>query len=146
MTEVSKVRAGRPKSPSREGISLAALVDRLGERAAYALFSRIDSSQRDGTTIVGRSVRDARSGFNKAHADGCAQVVVPGRAVAGRDERVDTSDELLIIKMADLEAVVRAGQEPHSWLETFAPRKGLEAATTSPKLKRGSRGRRLLQA
>jgi hypothetical protein len=126
------------EAPTGEGISLAALADYLGPRAAAALFDRIDGSLRHGDVIVGTNVRNARVGFSKAHMAGHAQVVVPGRSTA----RAKVSDGVVIIKMADLEAVVRAGQEPFDWGREFAPRDGLAAAAMSPELRRGSRGRR----
>jgi len=145
MAEAVKARTERLSS-AKEGISLSALEDRLGPRAAQELFSRIDGALRQGTVIIGTSVREARIGFSKAHTAGCAQVVVPGRSSSRQQGPVNPSDGLVIIKMDDLEAVVRAGRNEFDWAQTFAPRSGLEAATTSPILKRGSRGRRQLQA
>jgi hypothetical protein len=142
---VSKVRTRSVASP-REGISLSALSDRLGSRAAEELFGRIDGSLREGGLIMGTTVRDARIGFSKAYAAGCAQVVVPGRTGSRREGPINPSDGMVIMKLDDLEAVVRAGRDEFDWAKAFAPRSGLEAATTSPILRRGSRGRRQLQA
>lgn len=121
------------------------LMDRLGPRAGQELFSRIDGSLRQGTVIFGASVREARGGFSKAHTAGCAQFVIQGRSGRSRKSTGGPSDGLVIMKLGDLEAVVRAGQDKFDWAEAFAPRSGLEAATTSPKLKVGSRGRRQLR-
>lgn len=145
MVEKLKVRIRRT-APSADGISLSSLTDRLGPRAAQELFSRIDGSLRQGTVILGTSVRDARLGISKANTAGCAQVVVPGRSSGRRDGSINPSDGMVIMKFDDLEAVVRAGRDEFNWAQAFAPRSGLEAATTSPTLKRGSRGRRQLQA
>ncbi|WP_292531092.1 hypothetical protein [Methylocystis sp.] len=128
----------------KEGITLQALVDRLGDRAAREFFNRIDGTLREGTVIVGTSVRDARVGFGKAMTSS-AKVVVPGRTSGRRRSSVDPSEGFVIMKIDDLEAVVRAGQDEFDWGQAFAPRAGLEAATTTPVLKRGSRGRRHLQ-
>lgn len=130
----------------RDGISLSALTDSLGSKAAQEFFNRIDGSQRNGTTIIGTTVRNARAGFSKAKAACTAQVVVPGRSGSRREGPINPSDGLVIIKMDDLAAVVRAGQGEFDWTRAFAPRNGLKAATTSPALKRGSRGSRQLQA
>jgi hypothetical protein len=145
MLEADKVRARRTAA-SKEGISLSSLTDRLGPRAAQELFSRIDGSLRQGTLIIGTSVRDARMGFSKANTAGCAQVVVPGRSGGRQNSPINPSDGMVIMKLDDLEAVVRAGRDEFDWAQAFAPRSGLEAATTTPTLKRGSRGRRQLQA
>jgi hypothetical protein len=145
MAAVDKVGTRR-KAPSKEGISLSALADRLGVRAAEELFSRIDGSMREGTMIIGASVRDARVGFSKAQTSGHAQVVISGRSSSGRHKQTNAADGMVILRMDDLEAVVRAAQEKFDWARTFAPRGGLEAATTSPILQRGSRGHRQLKA
>ncbi|MFG1393471.1 hypothetical protein [Xanthobacter agilis] len=137
----AKIKARRV---TKEGITFEALVERLGPRAAKEFFDRIDGTLREGTVIVGTSVRDARIGFGKAMA-GSAKVVVPGRVSGQRREAVDPSDGFVIMKIDDLEAVVRAGRDEFDWAQAFAPRAGLAAATTSPALKRGSRGRRQLQ-
>lgn len=134
----------KARRPTRDGITLEALVDRLGDRAAKEFFSRIDGTLREGTVIVGASVRDARLSFSKAMT-GSAKVVVPGRTSGRRRGSVDPSDGFVIMKIDDLEAVVRAGRDEFDWAQAFAPRAGLDAATTTPSLKRGSRGRRQLQ-
>ena len=143
---VVKVKAEESAALSGECISLSALADHLGPRAAEVLFSRIDDSLRHGEFIVGTNVRDARIGFSKAQTAGHAQFVIPGRSNSRQQTPTKLSDGVVIIKMDDLEAVVRAGQEQFNWAREFAPRGGLAAATTSPQLKRGSRGRRQLQA
>ncbi len=146
MAIVDKVGTRRAAVQMRDGISLSALADSLGLKAAQEFFSRIDGSQCNGTTIIGTTVRNARAGFSKANAACPAQVVVPGRSGSRREGPINPSDGLVIIKMDDLAAVVRAGQGEFDWTRAFAPRHGLEAATTSPMPKRGSRGRRQLQA
>jgi putative sterol carrier protein len=146
MAVVDKVGTRLAVANLRNGISLSALADSLGLKAAQEFLSRIDDSQRDGTMILGTTVRNARAGFSKAKAACPAQVVVPGRSGSRREGPINPSDGLVIIKMDDLAAVVRAGRGEFDWTEAFAPRRGLEAATTSPMLKRGSRGRRQPQA
>ena len=146
MAMVDKVKPKKTEDPSGEGISLSALADRLGPRAAAALFGTIDRSLRRGNVIIGTNVRNARIGFSKAHTAGHAQFVVPGRSKSRPLAPAKLSDGVLIIKIDDLEAVVRAGQEQFDWAQAFAPQSGLAAATKSPQLKPGSRGRRQLRA
>ncbi len=136
----------KPKAwrPPTDGIAFEALVDRLGFRAAKEFFNRIDVSLREGTVVVGTSVRDARNSFGKAMA-GNAKVVIPGRASGRRRGMIDPSKGFVIMKIDDLEAIVRASRDEFDWVRAFAPRAGLEAATTSPALEPGSRGRRRLQ-
>lgn len=129
-----------------EGISLATLIAHLGPDAGIEFFNRIDKEQRRGTTIVGSTVRGSRSGFTRAHTTGQAQFVTPGRASGLRESSELLSDSVVIMNMDDFEAVVRAAQKPFDWRQEFAPRAGLAAATTTPALKRGSRGRRQLRA
>jgi hypothetical protein len=143
MTVADKIRVRR--AAAGFGITLPALADRLGARAAQELFNRIDRSLRKGTVVVGTSVREARSGFSKAHTAGCAQVVI-SRHGSSAHGQIDPSDGLVIIKIEDLEAVVKAAREEFDWARVFAPRSGLEAASSTPTLKRGSRGRRKLEA
>jgi len=128
-----------------EGISLETLIDRLGPNAGIEFFNRIDQELRRGATIVGSTVRGSRGGFARAHTTGQAQFVTPGRT-GSRDASEILSDSLVIMKMDDFEAVVKAAQKPFDWRQEFAPRAGLAAAASKPVLKRGSRGRRQLQA
>lgn len=130
---------------TKGGIPFEVLVDRLGPSAAKEFFARVDISMREGTVIIGTSVRDARNNFGKATV-GSAKVVVPGRVSDHRRGTVDPSDGFVIMKIDDLAAVVHASRDEFDWVRAFAPRAGLEAATVSPALKRGSRGRRQLQA
>ena len=141
MAMADKLNPQRATGTTANGISLSALCDHLGPQAAKEFFGRIDGAQRQGSTIIGTSVRDARTGLSKAKIEGHVQFVVPGRS-----GRVSPGDGLVIIKMNDLAAVVRAGRGEFDWTQTFAPRNGLEAATASPKLQLGSRGRRGLRA
>lgn len=141
------------KDPSRQapvrsthGLSLSVLERRLGTRAAQVFFNRIDSAQRQGTMIIGTSIRDARGGLGKAHRAGRALLVCDRRAGRHGKRSADPFDGLVIIKLDDLAAVVRAGQEEFDWATAFAPRSGLEAAATSPAVKPGSRGHRQLRA
>jgi len=145
MALIDKPKPQDPEAAPAEGISLTALADHLGPRAAEALFSRIDGSSRQGEVIIGTNVRDARIGFSKAQTSGRAQFVVPGRSNLRQQTQTQLSDGIVIISLDDLEAVVRAGQEQFDWAAAFAPRGGLTAATMSPQLKPGSRGRRPLR-
>ena len=144
MTSVEK-QPSQQAEPAEIGITLSALTDRLGPHAAQELLSRIDHSQRRGTTITGTNVRGARTGFSKAQTEGCVQVVLRGAGSKKLRTRVYTDDSLVIIKMVDFAAVVRAGQGDYDWVQAFQPRSGLEAATISPILQRGSTGRRELK-
>ena len=121
-----------------DGVSLDQLADRLGKKAATEFFERVDGSLRNGNVIHATNVRGSRTVFSKARHQGQAQLVVNGRGVGA------VGDSVVIIKMDDLEAVVRAGREPFSWAKTFAPRSGLRPATSSPSIVRGARGRRQL--
>ena len=105
-----KARPQRTTVSMDSGISLSALEDRLGSQAAQEFLSRIDRSQRHGTTIIGTSVRDARTGISKAKLAGHVQVVVPGRSGNKPMSKIGLSDSLVIIKLDDLAAVVRAGR------------------------------------
>jgi hypothetical protein len=145
MTTVERAGSDEAEAPKSGGITLSALEGRLGAPAARELFSRVDRSLREGDTIFGTSVREARSGFHKVHAPGHVQVVTPGRITAYQADLSSTPDSLVILKLEDLEAVVQAGRGDFDWAKTFSPRGGLEAALSTPKLKRGSRGRRQLQ-
>ncbi len=144
MAADEKTRARKAKDDF-EGVPLSTLVDHLGREAAQEFFSRIDGSLRRGNVIVGTTVRDSRSGFARAHKPGHAQFVTPGRWSGTLKIDQTFSDSVVIIKMDDLEAVVKAGQKPFAWGQEFAPRAGLAAAETFPVLKRGSRGRRQLR-
>lgn len=121
-----------------EGVSLDELSERLGRDAAAEFFDRVDSTLRTGNVIHATNVRQSRAVFSKARHHGHAQLVINGR---GANE---VGDSVIIIKMDDFEAVVRAGREPFSWAKAFAPRSGLGAATNSMQIARGSRGRRQL--
>lgn len=137
---------GLPREPVAQSqeVSLATLIDHLGVEAAREFFKRIDGQQRRGQVIMGYTVRGSRHSFSRAYTTGQAQFVTPGRPSEYRP--VTFSDSVVIMKMDDFEAVVKAGQKPFDWVQLFAPRAGLEAATTMPTLKRASQGRRQLRA
>jgi len=127
----------------RTGVTRSALIEQLGETAGEEFFSRIDDALRDGDIVLGSNVRNARTGFGKVDA-GHAMLVIPGRvnAHAAGGGTVDLSEGVVIMNMKDLEAVVKAGQRTFDWAAEFAPCNGLAAATSTPRLKPGSRGRR----
>ena len=125
-----------------EGVSLSTLIEHLGTDAANEFFNRVDDAQRDGQEIVGLTVRESRVGFSRAHTSGHAQFVMPIRTGVDRAPSAVLSDSLVVMKMDDFAAVVRAGRNAFDWTREFAPRAGLAAATTTPTLKRSSRGRR----
>jgi|GEM_PF-2156238 len=137
---VAKIRG----SHAQNSISFADLEHRLGPRAAGELFERVDKAQREGSVIHGRNVRDARSSFGRIQQEGNVQVVV-ARSGGKRSRPPSVSDGLVIIRIDDLEAVVKAAQRPFDWASAFAPRNDLPAATSVPELNQGSRGRRALQ-
>lgn len=143
IAEKSKIKES---TGQEEGISLTTLIDHLGPDAGIEFFNRIDQEQRRGATIVGSTVRGSRGGFARAHTTGQAQFVTPGRTNGSREASEILSDSVVIMKMDDFEAVVKAAQKPFDWRQEFAPRAGLAAAVSTPALKRGSRGRRQLQA
>lgn len=129
-----------------DGVTLGTLIDRLGKGAAEEFFGRIDGSLRAGDVIRGTNVRESRIAFSKARQGGHAQLVVPGRASDGRRGAADVGDSVVVMKMDDFQAVVRAGREAFDWGRAFAPHSGLEPATSSPAIIRGARGARLLRA
>lgn len=128
------------------GVTLDTLIDRLGKGAAEEFFGRIDGSLRTGDVVHGTNVRESRVAFSKARLDGHAQLVVPGRASDGRRGAADIGDSVVVIKMDDFQAVVRAGRDEFDWGRAFAPHSGLEAATSGAAIVRGARGARLLRA
>lgn len=131
---------------SRTGVTRSTLIEQLGEGPGQEFFSRIDGAQRKGEVVVGSNVREARIGFSKVNVRH-AQLVIPGRGGGSAARRAtDLADGVVIMKMEDLEAVVKAGQKSFDWAAEFAPRSGLEAAIRTPNLKPGSRGRRTLRA
>jgi hypothetical protein len=142
----NKVVSERAASLSGEGISLTELAHRLGTKAAEELFGRIDRDQRHGELILGKNVREARSMFGRLQKEGHVQVVVPGRSDKRTRAEADTSEGLVILRIDDLEAVVKASRDEFNWAQAFAPRSGLPAASSAPALKRGSRGRRTFRA
>jgi len=142
---MATIEKSRDQAVEAQGVSYSTLVDHLGADAAKELFNRIDGSQRKGEVILGANVRDARAGFSRAKS-GNAQFVVVGRSTGRRTSNKAFADSMVLINMDDFEAVVKAAQKRFDWTQEFAPRAGLAAATETPVLKRGSRGRRQLQA
>lgn len=126
-------------------VTLETLVDRLGRDAAQAFFERVDGTLREGRVIHATNIRETRKAFGKARHQGQAQLVVPGRAGKGRQGETQVGDSVVIIKMDDFEAVVRAGQAPFNWTGAFAPRSGLDPAASGAAIVRGARGRRELR-
>jgi hypothetical protein len=140
-------------SPLRASITLAELKHRLGAKAAEELFVRIDKEQLKGLMILGRNIREARAKFGKVQKEKNVQVVVRGnvgkhRYASSRTSEASsrTSEGLVILRIDDLEAVVKAAQQDFNWAKAFAPRSDLPAATEVPEIKRGSRGRRTLSS
>src|SRR6266568_4420083 len=142
----TKVEAEGAASLAGEGISFTELANRLGAKPAEELFGRIDRDLLHGEMILGKNVREARSVFGRLQQEGHVQVVVPGRSDKRSRARTDTSEGLVILRFDDLEAVVKAAHDEFSWALAFAPRSGLPAASSTPELKRGSRGHRTLRA
>ena len=141
-----KERVSEDVRKGSDCISLPELAELIGQGPAEEFFERIDQDSRFGDVIVGTNVRQARTSFSKVHTPGHAQLVVPGRSPNRRGSIASLSDSVVIMRMEDLEAVVQAAHDEFSWIDEFSPRPGLAAATKSPVLKRGSRGRRQLRA
>ena len=141
----SKAETVHPAPLSSDGISFAELARRLGKKAAEELFVRIDRDLRHGEVILGKNVREARSLFGRLRKEGHVQMVVPGRSDKRASAPADVAEGLVILRIDDLEAVVKAAQDQFSWSQVFAPRSGLPAASSVPAIKRGSRGRRALR-
>jgi DNA-binding transcriptional regulator LsrR (DeoR family) len=91
-------------SLSRASISLAKLDHSLGAMAAKELVGRIEKAQRVGVVILGRSIREACASFARNQKEGNVQVVISGRS----GKRPNSA--LFILRIADLEAVVKAAQ------------------------------------
>lgn len=135
---------GETLTRADDGVTFETLVDQLGRGAAEEFFERVDPLLRDGRVIHGTNVRESRTVSSKARHQGQAQLVVPGRSGKRRGGQVHVGDSVVIINMDDLGAVVRAGRAQFDWVDAFAPRGGLPAATNGAKIVQGSRGRRQL--
>lgn len=121
------------------GVSFEVLSEFLGTDAADALVSRLDQSLRKGHMILGKNVREARSTFATVKTAG-AQFVIPGGARSVGDESGRLGDNVVILNLEDLGAIVTAVQERFDWAAAFAPTSGLPAAETMPDLLPGAEG------
>ena len=95
---------------AESAFSFIELVHRLGARAAEELFGRIDKDLRHGEMILGRNVRDARPVLGRLRKGGNVQVIISERSRPKRT-RGGTSECLIVLRIDDLEAVVR-GDSP----------------------------------
>ena len=142
MSDENEIETHSAETPAMKGPGLSTLVELFGPSVAHEFFKRIDPSLRDEALITGTTASDARSCFSRASRAGCIQIIVPDNEQA----ITDLSAAVVVINMVDLQAVVRAVDGEFNWARVFAPRSGLEAASTSPQLRRGSVGRRYAQA
>ena len=129
---------------AESAFSFIELVHRLGARAAEELFGRIDKDLRHGEMILGRNVRDARPVLGRLRKGGNVQVIISERSRPKRT-RGGTSECLIVLRIDDLEAVVKATHHEFNWAHAFAPRSDLPAAASVPTIKRGSHGHRTLR-
>ncbi len=121
-------------------LSKTHLVDRLGSGAGAMLFERLDDHYRDGEQVVVAGVKEARDSFTTVAA-GRARIVKAQRSARGRDQA--PAEEMVLIGISDLEAVVRANDREFSWADAFAPRHDLPVATVALQLRSGARGRNI---
>ena len=120
-------------------ISRDELVERLGEGAGTELFVRLDDAYRQGEEVIVASVRQARQSFSAALAPGHARMVKARRARSGQ---LAVDEEMVLIGMSDLEAVVKANASDFSWADVFAPRNDLPTASMPLALRPGAPGRK----
>ena len=122
-------------------ITRAELVARLGEGAGEELFERLDESYRDDERAILANVREARQSFSGAVVRGHARMVKARRAA--RAGAADAPEEMVLIGLSDLEAVVKASAADFSWASAFARRRDLPTASEPLFLRPGVSGRKL---
>jgi hypothetical protein len=120
-------------------ITRTQLVDRLGGAGAE-LFERLDRAFRDEDRAVIANVREARLCFSNARAPGHARLVKAKRPTKGRPE---ADEEMVLIGLRDLEAVVKANVDDFDWATVFAPRHDLPTASIPLTIRSGARGNKL---
>ena len=133
-------RDDTPKAERVQTLTRVDLVERLGEGAGTELFERLDDSYREGEQVIVANVREARQNFSAALAAGHARVVKAQRPQSGQPK---LGEEMVMIRMSDLQAVVKANTPDFSWAAAFAPRRDLPTASTPLRLRSGVRGRKL---
>ena len=121
-------------------ITRGELVSRLGGSFGSHLFERIDKDYRRGEKVIVDSVRHARQSFSDVRAPGRARIVKAQRS-SGSGET--GAEEMLLIGMSDLEAVVKATENEFDWAAAFAPRPDLPTASTPVSIRSGAPGRKL---
>jgi hypothetical protein len=129
--------------PEGNGITLTDLVERFGEASGTKLFERMAGQLRRGNMVYGTTVRAARKSFSAALTPGQAQLVMPRRSADAHGGKAD--EGMVMIALADLEAVVKAGQAEFDWAAEFAPRPDLPVATTPVVIRSGAPGQRMLK-
>jgi hypothetical protein len=145
-TSVQSARLVAEEIDEKDGISLADLVERLGEASGQELFERIDGQLRRGDRVYGTTVREARKLFKAARTPGHAQFVVPGRIVSAQPgDTAGPDNGMVMITLSDLEAVVKAKRVDFDWRNEFAPRRALAVATTPMVVRSGVPARRMLR-
>lgn len=134
-------RVETPELDKTDGstISRDELVERLGAGAGTELFVRLDDAYRQGEEAIVASVRQARQSFSAALAPGHARMVKARRSRSGQSA---ADEEMVLIGMSDLEAVVKANSNEFSWADVFAPRNDLPTASMPLRLRAGVPGRK----
>jgi hypothetical protein len=122
-------------------VQLSDLVERFGVAPAVELFERLDTEYRVGDGVVVANIREARKSFGKARVPGHARIVraarSPSKAAGEGDE------EMVLIGLSDLEAVVKAATPEFDWAAEFAPRRDLATSTAPITILSGAPGRML---
>ena len=135
------VAEAETKSDDSMVVTRVELVDRLGEGAGAELFERLDEDYRSGERVVLASVREARNSFALARTPGRARLVRAQRPAKAGQGAVD--EEMVLIALSDLEAVVKANTVEFNWANAFAPRADLPAASAPLTVRSGVRGHSL---
>lgn len=132
------------------GVTLDELKRRLGPWAAVKLIERINTEPLRRLAVQVEALADSglvskgRAKVAKVWNEKSVRTGVRLR-IGGRRLRASrASESVVILRIDDLEAVVKAAQQDFNWAEAFAPRSDLPAASEAPEIKRGSLGRRVL--
>jgi hypothetical protein len=124
-----------------ETVRLSDLVERFGEAPGVELFERLDDEYRLGESIEVANIREARQSFGRARMPGHARIVRAARSASRPG--AEGNDEMVIIGLSDLEAVVKAATPEFDWAAEFAPRRDLPTSTAPIAIRSGAPGRLL---
>jgi hypothetical protein len=134
------MRMSLPKVSEETGegayLTRADFVEQMGDFGAE-LFDRLDRDHRNGEEVFLLNMREIRKEFVTARLPGRGKIVRPKRG--GSD-----SEEVLLMSLSDIASAFRASVAECNWSSLFAPRQDLPAATSTLKLRRGPRGRKIV--